>query len=70
MPVAQNEASIYLASHHGVLGKGYKEVESLDTLDPDEYELEVGLSLQPHLSHSLHFDNWDLELEIWDSKWG
>jgi hypothetical protein len=41
MPVDQNDAASYLASHPGVLGKGYTEVESFDSLDPDDYEEEV-----------------------------
>jgi len=40
MPVAQNDASSYLATHTGVLGKGWSEVDNFDTLDPDEYDLE------------------------------
>jgi hypothetical protein len=40
MPVPHAEAPAYLASHAGVLGKGWTEVDTLESLDPDEYELE------------------------------
>jgi len=40
MPVPQSEAPAYLASHSGTLGPGWAEVDTLDTLDPDEYEPE------------------------------
>jgi hypothetical protein len=40
MPVPHSEAPAYLASHTGVLGKGWTEVDTLEGLDPDEYELE------------------------------
>jgi hypothetical protein len=40
MPVPHSEAPAYLASHAGVLGKGWTEVDTLEGLDPDEYELE------------------------------
>jgi hypothetical protein len=40
MPVPHSEGSAYLASHAGVLGKGWTEVDTLEGLDPDEYELE------------------------------
>jgi len=40
MPVPHSEAPAYLASHAGVLGKGWTEVDTLESLDPDEYELE------------------------------
>ena len=40
MPVPHSEAPAYLASHNGVLGKGWSEVDTLEDLDPDEYELE------------------------------
>lgn len=40
MPVPHLEAPAYLASHAGVLGKQWTEVDTLEGLDPDEYELE------------------------------
>ena len=40
MPVPHSEAPAYLASHAGVLGKGWTEVDTLEGLDADEYELE------------------------------
>ena len=40
MPVPHAEAPAYLASHHGVLGSRWTEVDTLEGLDPDEYELE------------------------------
>jgi hypothetical protein len=40
MPVPNSEAPAYLASDAGVLGKGWTEVDTLEGLDPDEYELE------------------------------
>ena len=40
MPVPHSEAPAYLASHAGVLGKGWTEVDTLEGLDPEEYELE------------------------------
>lgn len=41
MPVPHSEAQSYLTSHTGVLGKGWTEVDTLETLDLNEYELEV-----------------------------
>jgi hypothetical protein len=40
MPVPHSEAPAYLAIHAGVLGNGWAEVDTLEGLDPDEYELE------------------------------
>jgi hypothetical protein len=40
MPVPHAEAPAYLASHAGVLGSQWTEVDTLEGLDPDEYELE------------------------------
>jgi hypothetical protein len=40
MPVPHSEAQAYLASHSGVFGNQWTEIDSLEGLDPDEYELE------------------------------
>jgi len=50
MPVPQTEAPAYLASHSGPLGPGWAEVDTFDTLDPDEYEPEEVCSVHraPH----------------------
>jgi hypothetical protein len=47
MPVPHSEAPAYLATHNGVLGKGWTEIDTLEGLDLDEYELEeVSISLK------------------------
>jgi hypothetical protein len=40
MTISQSQAPSYLASHHGPLAEGWEEVDTFETLDPDDYELE------------------------------
>jgi hypothetical protein len=70
MPVPKEEAPSYLATHTGPLGQGWSEVDTFDTLDPDEYEPE---EVRP----SLKWANADINrktrkstlLLIWGLRW-
>lgn len=40
-----DQAEQYARTHHGVLGEGWKEVESFEDLDADEYETDEEVSI-------------------------